>query len=85
MSKHKNRGDRQRVHYNTKIKRIYRQSKRAVEKLSHTQATNRSTEVNEIPPWMVNLDLNHNIIPFKIDTGADVTVISKNHVHDNEK
>ena len=40
-------------------------------------ATNRSTETNDIPPWMVNLDLNHNIIPFKIDTGADVTVISK--------
>ena len=55
MSKHKNRGDRQRVHYTTKIKRIYRQSKKAVEKLSHMLATNRSTEANDIPPYYYSI------------------------------
>ena len=61
---------------------MYRRARRGVDKLA---AISRNLKVPDIcmeePPWTVNIDVNGTDVNFKIDSGADVNVISRDTYH----
>ena len=74
---HSRRGQSNRTRRNLKtFRRVYRWGKKYISAANHI-LRGRKPDMDNVPPWTVDVDLNGTNITFKIDSGADVNVISK--------
>ena len=74
---HSRGGQSNRTRRNLKtFRRVYRWGKKYISAMNHI-SRGRKPDMDNVPPWTVDVDLNGTNITFKIDSGADVNVISK--------